>query len=421
MSYIMSTNPYIWLPDNPIQIAHHSVKKHEVLKTYLIYYLEILTQNPHVRELKLTLVDGFAGGGEYIYENDTYLGSPLIMMDAVKEASATINIRRKNQNLPEVKVDTDFFFIEKRKSNYQYLTNFIKKLEYNTSSCQFIQGSFDTYYQSVIDHIKKRRGGEHCIFFLDQSGYSHVTCEATKHILKSLKGAEVILNFSVDFLVDFLKDKNDIGHSILKRIGIAQPGVENIFKILGEKENPNWRRLIQYELRVNLIASIQPNFYTPFFIQSDKSHRAYWLLHFSNHGRARSAITDIHWSMENTFTHYGHEGLDMLGYRSKSDNSFSPQSAFEFDSEARIRSVKSLSESLPRLIYNEHDITFKTLYDKTCNTTPANEAIFKEALEKPLESGDIEIIGLKGEKRRKAKAMTGNDTIRTPSQRRFFF
>lgn len=44
-------------------IRQHSIAKHEILKAYLIEYFKTLTFNPGREIIKLTLIDGFAGGG----------------------------------------------------------------------------------------------------------------------------------------------------------------------------------------------------------------------------------------------------------------------------------------------------------------------------------------------------------------------
>ncbi|EQD43996.1 hypothetical protein B1A_15279, partial [mine drainage metagenome] len=46
--------------------------------------------------MKLTLVDGFAGGGEYTHSDtkQLVLGSPFICLDAVREAEFALNANR---------------------------------------------------------------------------------------------------------------------------------------------------------------------------------------------------------------------------------------------------------------------------------------------------------------------------------------
>jgi three-Cys-motif partner protein len=66
------------------QIRGHSLAKHRVLKAYLERYVSVLSANPRQEQLKLTLVDGFAGGGLYLDSRtkEERPGSPLIMLVA---------------------------------------------------------------------------------------------------------------------------------------------------------------------------------------------------------------------------------------------------------------------------------------------------------------------------------------------------
>jgi three-Cys-motif partner protein len=94
----MAKKPYEY-PDSPAPIEQHSLAKHEILKTYLINYIQTLVSTPYQEELKLTLVDGFSGGGIYKHSttNEIIVGSPIIMLVAVKEADALINIERRKK------------------------------------------------------------------------------------------------------------------------------------------------------------------------------------------------------------------------------------------------------------------------------------------------------------------------------------
>ena len=58
----MTLKQYNW-KDGPDFIQQHSVAKHRILQAYLAAYFQTLVSSPNREILKLTLVDGFAGGG----------------------------------------------------------------------------------------------------------------------------------------------------------------------------------------------------------------------------------------------------------------------------------------------------------------------------------------------------------------------
>lgn len=61
----MTRRHYDWR-NGPAEIEQHSIAKHEVLRAYLARYFETLASQPQIDNFRLTLVDGFAGGGLYV-------------------------------------------------------------------------------------------------------------------------------------------------------------------------------------------------------------------------------------------------------------------------------------------------------------------------------------------------------------------
>jgi hypothetical protein len=74
----MPKKEYGWAGGNVPIIGEHSLAKHRILREYVQRYIEILTQNPRIDRLRLTLVDAFAGGGIYQRSGHDapHLGSP---------------------------------------------------------------------------------------------------------------------------------------------------------------------------------------------------------------------------------------------------------------------------------------------------------------------------------------------------------
>ena len=92
----MTVNHYNW-KNGPAEIQQHSVAKLDVLRAYLIQYFKTLASLPQQDVFKLTLVDGFAGGGLYIHKDKQEFvhGSPLVCLEAVQEAGFLLNQDRK--------------------------------------------------------------------------------------------------------------------------------------------------------------------------------------------------------------------------------------------------------------------------------------------------------------------------------------
>jgi three-Cys-motif partner protein len=93
----------------------HSQAKLNVLGDYVTDYVCILCRNSYGREVfKISLVDGFAGGGAY---QGGKLGSPFVLMSAVAAAETKINSAREKP----LAIDCHYYFVEKDPANFACL------------------------------------------------------------------------------------------------------------------------------------------------------------------------------------------------------------------------------------------------------------------------------------------------------------
>ncbi len=98
---------YHWGPGKPLPaLGQHSIAKHDIYDNYVDRYISTLTKNHVQSQLKVTIVDGFCGGGLYDLDGATISGSPLRLIEAIEAARMTLTARREDLNL-----DVDFVFI----------------------------------------------------------------------------------------------------------------------------------------------------------------------------------------------------------------------------------------------------------------------------------------------------------------------
>jgi len=241
----------------------------------------------------LTLIDGFAGGGLYLnsQDNSPYPGSPLRLIKTAEAAAAAVNVKRQEGGVrTQFTLRAEYFFIEKKQSNYEYLSRYLSEQGLSSrfnSDIFLLHGKFTERLNEIIARISKRK--RRCIFLLDQYGYSNVPFGAIRTIFSRLPNAEIILTFATDWLIDYMS--NDDKHlKTLQRIGIDQE--LNIDGLLGEKsDNKNWRQIVQFELHRVIELQSGAKHYTPFFIVSKKPNRSFCLVHLSNNPRARDVMT----------------------------------------------------------------------------------------------------------------------------------
>lgn len=421
----MAKVPYKWaIGERPPFLQQHSVAKHEILRAYLVAYIQTLISSPRQEEFRLTLVDGFAGGGIYCHKKtrDEVMGSPFVMLDAVKEAEYLVNKDRHKKVL----LHLDYFFIEQDKGAVDMLRYQLEERGYGSKldkSIFVFHSLFQDKAIEITEFIRKKGRATRSIFLLDQYGYSEVPAPLINMLMKSLPGGEVILTFAVDSFLNFAADNNS-------KVLLNKIGLHNVFRgrTIDEikSSEKDWRLFIQSCLYKDLVDTCGAQFYTPFFIRSSKGHGDYWLLHLSQKPRARDVMTRIHWEKNNYFIHYGDAGLDMfdmLGYVPEKDQGFTGQlKMFCFDDSAKQASLSKLKEQIPRLVYPDPDgISFGELFAMTCNSTPASAQIYREALESLVRFKELEVISQDGAERRSAARIHDNDQILPPRQRHFLF
>jgi three-Cys-motif partner protein len=73
--------------NTPPSLDPHSKVKHQLVTDYLRRYIAVLMANERMPSLKLTLVDGFAGGGLYTDGANLALGSPLAAANGERSRS----------------------------------------------------------------------------------------------------------------------------------------------------------------------------------------------------------------------------------------------------------------------------------------------------------------------------------------------
>jgi three-Cys-motif partner protein len=412
---------YEWdIQKAPPPIEDHSIAKHQILESYLIKYAEVLSADPRMERLRLTLIDGFAGGGLYtsMATGGLHEGSPLIFLRAMKTAQASLNTTRTRP----FNLDAEFFFVEERALTLKYLRELVERQEdLPRWKIHYREGTFANNVDSIIAAVRERGRAHRAIFLLDQYGYSDVPLQLLHKILTSLPKAEVILTFAVDSLLDYLSDTNAF-RKIIHNLGVNHFNLRHIETL--KKSSSDWRFLIQSQLYKAIVHGSSANFFTPFFIRSRQSNRSYWLLHLSNHVRARDEMAKLHWQKHTYFTHHGSAGLDMLGYDPRRDSNVTGQEKLEFffDEEAHRLTSQALMLDIPKVLAQKPDgISFSDLLCTTCNNTPATSEIYKEVIGNLLDFKEIEVISTVGGIRKKGCRVTPTDLIKLPSQTKLIF
>ncbi|MCH8044379.1 MAG: three-Cys-motif partner protein TcmP [Planctomycetes bacterium] len=414
----MATTHYEWIPgEEPPVLAAHSIAKHDVLSAYLGKYVGILAARRVQDQLKLTLVDGFSGGGCYRHwqTKERIPGSPLIMLDAMREAEIQANIGRKKP----FHLNVQFVFIDRAKPTIEYLKSELHQHEaarHFLDSTNVICDGFSAQLDDILSMIRRRQRAGRAIFVLDQYGYTDVPMSDVRKIFRRLPKAEVILTVATDWLIDHWQD------GTVRKLGLEfPPGLLDKIK----EDNPvEWRRAIQFHLHEEFHAKSGAGYYTPFFVVSPKAHRSYWLLHFSAHPKARDVMTELHWQLENHFEHYGGPAFYMLGYNPRRDNARLGYQGlpFGFDSFAAKESQDALAAELPQMIASfPEGIPFGEFFKRVVNDTPATKSMLADAIRGLTCEKELELLTDEGKLRQNGVRIANSDIVRFPRQTRIIF
>ncbi len=368
-----------WRDGRLPSLADHSGKKLDLLRDYIVLYLQILCQNIGGKDTQpINIVDGFAGGGVY---QDKKFGSPLVLLQAVREAEALINATRTKP----LTIKPTYYFIEKKGDAFDCLRETLIAAGYGPEigkSIKLIEGDFTEHADKVVDDILIRhpRKGGRTIFFLDQCGYVQVSPRLINRIHTRLhEKSEFIINFAINWLSDFLAQKSGY-EQILTNLEINQH--VSLKELLALKETlPDWRHVVESKIGEGLRCACGMPFFSPFYIQPEDNHRGYWLLHLAPVSRARAAMTTIHWRTANRSKHFGPKGLGILSYKAEVDQSLY-LTGMSFNETTRVECSNLLVEDLARAIRDEFPAgtTFKALEEYCTNRTIADEEMLADAI-----------------------------------------
>ncbi len=188
----------------------HSDAKLRLIAEYLARYFPAILVNPAQKRQRITLVDGFCGGGTFTRDGRYTRGTPFLFLEAVEKAEALANVGRSKR----LTIDAEFHFVDSKKAHIEFLRNELIQAGYSTKLGQSIFlhcSKFEQIAPTICQRIevRTRKYVGRSIFLLDQKGYTDVEFETVRRILR-FSAAECILTFAVGWLVDYLSEKPEV-------------------------------------------------------------------------------------------------------------------------------------------------------------------------------------------------------------------
>lgn len=408
----MAKKEYDW--EGGAELKDHSKKKHKVLKEYIAEYMNVRCRLPQQSRFRLAVVDGFAGAGRY---NNGEAGSPIILLETIRDAAIEIAIRRGVENMAPIEIDlllvlndADTGAIEQCRENLAPILAAIpdSAAQLNVETLILSQ-AFEEVYPQIKCEIASRGFKSNVIFNLDQYGVSQVSFDTLRDILSSHPSAEIFLTFAINTLVAYLP-KHDIEmlRARLLPFGVDVSALTEPEAVLSRDE---WLGAAE-RLVFQALLGVSP-YTSPFSIHNPQGWR-YWMVHFANNYRARQVYNDILHQNASSQAHYGRSGLRMLSYNPDHNEG----ALYLFGEEDRARAKAELYDDIPRTVANYGDaLEVGEFYERIYNETPSHSDDIHSMM---IENEDIQIITPGGGERRVPNTISRNDMILLKPQKSFF-
>ena len=401
--------PYKWV-DGAI-LGDHSKKKHQVLRRYLVEYLQIRCITPQQTRFRFAVIDGFAGGGAY---HGGEPGSPLIFLELLLEQSREINIRRSADGMARIHFECLLIFNDFDPDAIVILKQNVASLKAScdaqndlTVKTVFMNEEFETAYPIIKKHLATKKIARNVFFNLDQCGSTWVSRETIVDILTTYQSAEVILNFAAQSMFTYLSRNNpDALKKTLEQHGVDYRQVADLSQVASKRE---WRAAIE-RLVFESYRRCGP-YVSPFAINNPDGW-LYWLLHFANEPKARQVYNDLLHDNSGVQGHYGRSGLNMLTYDPTNEGQ-----DYLFADDDRQRAREELYYDIPKVVSEFGDaITISEFIRNVSNETPSHSQDLAQAM---IDNPDLTVRTENGGERRSANGIRPSDTLILKPQRSF--
>lgn len=414
---------YLWKIGSPPPILNrHSQTKHSIVEDYVRRYISTFMAPAHIPELRLSIIDGFSGGGCYLTEDGGLAdGSPILTMQAVREARALVNLERR---IPR-NINVEYTFVDLKSDTTAYLKYWLNaKLDEKAvdqidfDNTQIITRDFFLELPNLVQKIKKRKMGEHALFILDQYSYKDIPLPQIKSILSTVKGAEVIMTFNVDNLTTYLSDRA-ANRKPVENIGLDSYVPWSELAQIKASQKQAWRRTLQKHLAHGIKCESGAKFMTLFFVKpTGLMSWGYWLIHLSNQYRAHEVMKTLHWEHATEFGHELEPGIFVLGYNANKDEDYTGQETIQFsDRQSKEACVNGLREHFGKKIFEDNQpIRLGDLFENCVTNSMAAEYHLMEAARQLHASKNVIIVSKDGKVKRTNKSYNLSDVIEPAKQ-----
>lgn len=413
-----ASSQFNWQPGaEPPTVESHTDAKLRLLEAYLRRYFDVVCAVPAMDVLRIALVDSFAGGGLFRRDGVLRHGSPMVLIDAVRQAEARVNARRRKS----LRIEAKFFFVDSDPNAIAYLRSTIDAAdipEYMRNDIIIEQALSSQALPDIIRKIANWSRTGRSIFLLDQCGYSDAPTSDVRIIYQSLPRSEVIVTYNFGAIYDYMND----GAKFLAAMAPLELSEDHLRSLLKEREFQAGRYFAGRLLGKLFKENVGSRFASRFFLRSEEAGRDMWLVHYSKLPRSRLVMNEAHWAVKNASITQGEAGLDMLGFRPNWENQISLDFGFDQTDEGRMHNA--LVEELPFWLEQfdaDGGPTVDALLALSADDTAATQEQFCMALSALETTGAVEMLTPTGSQKRASAQIRSGHRVVLARQYRFSY
>lgn len=399
-------------------VEAHTKARHGVTEDYLKDWIITLCGNNRALDRKVTIIDGFCGGGVYHDEetNSRHIGSPLRAILSIEEGLKAV---REEKGKPTFKLDADFIFIDKEAAHLECLKKFIDEIapnlyKQNPGNFRFICNDFESVSTAIINEIRKRDCAS--MFILDPTGYKDVSMQTIRNII-SLGKSEILFTFMIEYITRFIHQRydnlSDVHEKVLESEGFFNDLNLDLLGSLSQQAYIRNEMLRLFRSRGN------SKFVFSYALIPSGNQVKYFLVHLASNSPAQRVIKYSAWQYDNLHIHqqygFGEQGL---GFKTP----------YHYESNLNLFDIKAqnIQSCIDRLVdcifplieFEADGVGFQSLHDATMQYNPATYDHYMKCIDQQRNYGQLEVI--RNGKETKAKNLRSTDIIRRPTQPNIF-
>ncbi|MEW6494255.1 MAG: three-Cys-motif partner protein TcmP [Cyanobacteriota bacterium] len=407
----------LWSADGSLllEIQPHTRAKHLLLGEYVKNWIDTLCSNNRWCKAKVTLIDGFCGGGLYRDGDKFWEGSPIKMIKMVEEG---YRIVREERSKPYYHLDAKFIFVDKQQEHISCLRKQIIDAGLghylDSGQCQLICKDFEN---AVDECISQARGG-HSFFLLDPCGIDDIRMTSIRKIIE-LGNSEILWTYMIKHLLRLLK-KKEINKRVIQEF-LEADEYYNYEYYQELKANKKITACQQYlkDQSMNLIkVQGKVKYLYPFSLMRDKNTVLYYLVHLVNDPKAIEVMKYSTWKYNNLEYRYHYDTYGS-GFRTV-EHYEKNLKYYDIEEDNLNVCIEDLHKQIKLIIDDyENGITVGNVQREIIEKTPATFEHLASLIDELKTFNEIEVLKPNG------KIFTGHKIdpkyiIRRPQQRTLF-